>query len=219
MSIRRSWLAALVLALIGPLVYPMAASAEGPSGSDSSRLGYVVVNEADASRVGDAVFYPTGRIADDTVVVIADAEGNLPGNITEAQLQQLVQTRNADARSTAAVTVGEPTRGGSQWSAPLGCKYGPIATSSTAVMGMNADYKETYAFWVNTGSPANGSAKGYYRGYNGSTFGTWASWYWIGSSSGATTKGTVPWGNTLAYPEFQGAATYCSAVSLGAYTS
>jgi hypothetical protein len=191
-----------VLALVsGILSSPPAAAT--PTSEDP---GYVIVDVSSAVQVGDRVFYPTGPIDADTVVVIPGPDGSLPGGMTEAQLAAVVAHQ--------IIPISPYTVTG--WAAPGGGGYGPISTAANYVIGTSSDTKWGYSFNVNGDvalSGATGVALGFYEGYNGSTFGTWQAWYSLGfvGVGGSSPTTYVPWGTTCAYPKFQAASALASA--------
>ncbi|MCL2735090.1 MAG: hypothetical protein FWD75_00470 [Propionibacteriaceae bacterium] len=133
-----------VFATCGSLVVPSHAAGVDGADTRADRLGYVIVNEATGQQVGGATFYPTGPLAPDTLVVVAEADGSLPGGITESQLKDMVAQRRAEAAQATSMEVNTGNVGtdpgplrvsGVQWSAPLGCGYGPVAQWSPAIAG------------------------------------------------------------------------------------
>ena len=184
--------------------------------SSSSDYDYVVVNPAAATEVGEEVFFPTGEIDDDTLVIIPDANGQLPFGLSPDQIAALHaelepgETLQIDAQ--VAMEAGAPpvtsiAAIGAGYTATSSA-WGPVSQATTAFIagpGGRAHYK----FDVHTGfGQVNvGNALGYYRGYNGSQFGVWQKWYHQGTANensiGGLSNGTS-WYNVSAYPAFQG---------------
>ena len=79
----------------GPDVVALAAEADA--------RGYIIVYPGDAIASSDAVFLETGPISRDTLVVVAEPDGSLPGGMTEADVAELVAQRRADASQTVTV--------------------------------------------------------------------------------------------------------------------
>ncbi len=178
--------------------------------------GYVIVNPGSAEQVGDSTFYPTGPISDDTLVVIPDAQGNLPGGLTKATLKSAVAQLHSQGTVTSSLGVdvaGAATSAAPSATTPsaqpdavaAGTYYSWSATSagySRSYVGgtiIGADWSATarYNFDAADGFTgfAVGLGKGHYRGYNGSTFGTWTTYYGVGNSDGP--GAFVPWGEVL----------------------
>lgn len=203
----------------------VAGGGDGPGGSPA----YVIVGPDDAVQVGSATFYPTGPIDDDTLVVILDDHGNLPGGISVAQLDRIVAARaagdeaalNREMKSLESPIT--PMVVGIQWGAPIGMVWGATAKGRTGLAGTTDSVRVRYTFGVtpSTNQQAVGRGIGYYMGYNGSEFGKWRAWYGLGAAATASKDGTgtVPWGNTLAVSEFQGKSIIATAVAQGQYAA
>lgn len=192
--------------------------------------GYVVVNPASAEQVGNATFYPTGPISEDTVVVIPDAHGNLPDGLTKttlktavAELRSQIQLNSShgvnvagDTPSTVALatvsrtqSVAPASRTFYSWAGTSG-QYSMTYTGQS-IIGINWNATARYNFDTANGYQqfAVGLGKGHYRGYNGSTFGTWTYYYNVGSSTGSGAD--VPWGQVI---DTQGFRAMCVASSI-----
>jgi hypothetical protein len=184
---------------------------------EADERGYIVVTPGDAIKTSLGVFYPTGEIRDDTIVVIADSDGSLPGNLTEAELKSAaslrapsedspsVRTDDVTVGSTTARLAGAYSANSTGWSSPY---------NGGSLIGFDAASRAGYYFNVLPGtSQVNaGSGLGYYRGYLGSVFGTWSAWYNLGTAADGTPKfATVPWGNVAATTKFR---ARCSTTSL-----
>jgi hypothetical protein len=185
---------------------------------EADQRGYLIVNPGSARIEGDKTFYPTGPIADDTLVVIADASGQLPNGLTEAALDAHVAERRANTgggkSSIGSEAAAEPYAALATWYAwgatSSGYSQGYyggswIGTTSTATV--------SYYFWLNRGfnSRASGQGQGYYRGYSGSTWGTWAAWYYVGNTGTTGAGAAVPWGNIAANRYFRAICTQTTA--------
>lgn len=60
---------------------------------DSVTRGYVILDPTSAETAGSGVFYPTGDIPDGTLVVVRNDDGSLPGGLTVAQLELLIEAQ------------------------------------------------------------------------------------------------------------------------------
>lgn len=219
-----------VVSLTVLLAATLSAAPAVAQGDDApvNRPGVVIVGPADAIQVGSATFYPTGPIDEDTLVVVADDDGNLPGGITEAQLARIVAARAAGddvalARALESAEAGVAPRAvGIQWAAPLGMVWGLTAKGTTALTGTTSSVRVRFTFGVNQASAqvALGRAIGYYMGYNGGEYGKWSAWYGVGTASaGSDGTGTVPWGNTMAVSQFQGKSMKIQSIAAGQYST
>jgi hypothetical protein len=186
--------------------------------------GYVIIDRAKGVKKGDATFYPTGPISADTMVVITEPDGSLPNGLTVAQLDTIAAGRAA-AKSSNSATSGlssniSVTASGTvtllgTWGYSANSTGWTVATGGTNI-GWNDSARVGYAWTVQQGTSQNnaGSGLGYYRGYLGSTFGTWSQWYGLGyATSDAAGYGTVPWGSVTATMQFRarcGSSTICS---------
>jgi hypothetical protein len=88
--------------------------------------------------------------------------------------------------------------------APPGGAWGPVSTSSVAVIG-SPGYRQSYTWHVqgNVPTPIGAQAWGFDSAGQGH-------WYGLGvSSTGGS--GSVPWGNVLAYPRFRAQSGFVGA--------
>ena len=198
--------------------------------------GYVIVDTKVARSVEarEGTFYPTGNIDKDTLVVIRDADGSLPGGISIAELEELLE---AEAKGDYAaieergfvVADGDTTAANEEPAAPLaaggvvplaGSTYAALpytwtsAYSGVNIWATNSNVRAGYSFDVTYGTNqvATAQGKGYYVGYNGSEMGTWVKWYGLGvATSGSPAGATVPWGYILATTQFK---AYSSSVHM-----
>ncbi len=175
--------------------------------------GYIVVDSAQGEPVGDAVFYPTGPIAADTLVVIADAGGTLPNGLTQASLDSLVAQKRAGAitgSSTEVAAPAEAQRAASSYYAWSASSSGwSQGFNGGSLIGWDDTARASYYFYTAAGfnQRASGNGLGYYRGYNGSTFGTWSQWYYVGIAGSGGAGATTPWGNVAATKQFRALCT------------
>ncbi|MDQ0425535.1 hypothetical protein [Cellulomonas iranensis] len=168
-----------------------------------------VVIAANGIRQGDGrVFYPTGEIDPDTLVIIPDEDGVLPGGLSVAKGRQILEAEGGDGLA-AAIAEADAER------------VSPMAASNTFITGFRPEWSEfrhfsgligtndsvvaNYRFAPQVGTQQWVCAKGlgYYKGYNGSEFGVWSNWYDLGckKAGGVLWKITaVPWGNVAAVP-------------------
>ncbi|MGV8880842.1 MAG: hypothetical protein ACOH19_01700 [Rhodoglobus sp.] len=201
--------------LLGAMIFGSAQASYAAVSQDDVNVaadaaGYVIVGTESAVETGGATFYPTGEISDDTLVVIANPDGSLPNGLTEETLTAVVaERRAAEAAGTALPDTSDISDGvvarltgaysatSAGWSSPYtGGSLIGIDDSSVAGYGFNVA--------PNSSQVNVGSGLGYYRGYNGSEFGIWATWYNLGSASDGTPGGsTVPWGNVAATTQFR----------------
>ncbi len=176
--------------------------------------GYVIVNPAKAVNKAGQTFYPTGPIGSDTLVVIPDAKGNLPGGLTKANLPLVVAQLHAGgtvprnlglnvagsagaAKATSSSSATPASTLGStyySWSATSGGYSGSYAGGS--IIGTDWSARAQYNFDTANGfnQTAVGLGKGHYQGYNGSTFGVWTTYYGVGSADDGGGGASVPWG-------------------------
>lgn len=184
--------------------------------------GYLVVSPWDGQKVGDATFYPTGPIRDDTLVVITDSSGALPNGLTTKALDALVAQKRAGQLSgnTTEITADSQASPGALRSAPVAAAATYYAWSSSSsgwsqgfqggsLIGWNDSAQASYYFYTAAGynQRASGNGLGYYRGYNGSQFGTWSKYYYVGIASSTGAGASVPWGNVAAVKKFRALCT------------
>lgn len=178
--------------------------------------GYIIVGSDIAESVDGATFYPTGPISSDTLVVIADSDGSLPGGLTEKALQSLVAEQRAgnittsttEISSQAATDVAPMADQNTAWHATSSSWSQAFTGGSVIGWDSTATIAYTFNTESNTGAKASGNGKGYYVGYNGSEFGTWSKWYFVGiTDSSGVTSGTIPWGNVVANKQFKAICT------------
>lgn len=55
--------------------------------------GYVILDPTSAETTDSGTFYPSGHIPDGTLVVIRNDDGSLPGGLTVAQLELLIEAQ------------------------------------------------------------------------------------------------------------------------------
>jgi hypothetical protein len=169
---------------------------------------------------GSATFYPTGDIDPSTIVVIADADGRLPGGLTEAQVAELIVSGKAGSGVEApgdqlGITPLEST----SWISGSNCEWGRAYEQTSLGITRDDGGRVTYIWWVTYGQ-ANGQAWGFYKGYNGSDFGVWGKWYPVGRSSESAPsleRKPVPWEGTWGLPKFRAASTYCVLAAIGGF--
>lgn len=156
--------------------------------------GFMVVEPNDGVSVGGATFYPTGEIADSTLVVIANDDGSLPAGVSDS----------IAARSGGTVA---PRYTLWPWSSTSAGYSG--AYTGGSLIGLNDSTTATYTFNTSQGfnERASGQGLGFYRGYYGSQFGVWEKWYYVGNTGFAETGAAVPWGNVAATKKFKAICT------------
>jgi len=242
--VKRRWLTLLALPAVVSGLIVGATPATASTGTSITRAessitapivgnGYVIVNPASAVAAKGATFYPTGPISSNTLVVIANPDGTLPGGITTVGLMSLVaQIKAAPSNTTAAVTVAPASVASGAaaakpdatsiaattsyaWSATSG-GYGGWSTGAS-ILGYNWSAQARYNFYTAAGfnQGVAGEGIGHYQGYNGSTFGVWTVAYGVGS--GSSGGAFVPWGEVLDNERFRGWCTI-STICWGNYT-
>jgi hypothetical protein len=189
--------------------------------------GYVIVNPADAVQSGNQTFYPTGNISDDTLVVIPDAQGHLPGGLTTASLKTAVAQLHAKKQLPVGLDAQIATSSGTAQSAPEVVADAAASPASAAITyyswaATSAGYSSNYvggSVWGSDwGAKAGynfdtaygynqqvaGLGKGHYQGYNGSEFGVWTTYYRLGTASDTGASALVPWGEVADNEGFEG---------------
>lgn len=249
MQRRKIWsLAAVPIAVVAlglSAVPAHAATSTAPSTASAAAAddaGYVVVDPSDAEVTSEGTFYPTGPIDENTVVVIPNADGSLPGGLTQAKLNALYSHANTPAGVAAAekagfVVAGDSTKASTSATtktaaAPAAALASHAYSASSAtewsrnfagpnIIGASETAKVYYKFGVSAGTSQTnaGQGLGYYRGYNGSTFGTWSKFYNVGSADKNTQGGAnVSWGNVAAQAQFR-AKCATSTICGGTFTA
>ena len=196
--------------------------------------GYVLVNPASSTtkHLPDGkTFMPTGEISPETVVVVTDPDGSLPGEMTQAQLTTMVADQRA-ARASGVVSDGKVLEVSAQphdgaksvdggvsalVSRAYSVSYPWLTFTGGSVIGVNDSTRLNYWHNVTSGTVqwVQGEGLGYYRGYNGSTFGLWSAYYSMGTAkSNASGGASIPWGNVAANTSFR-AKSLNSAVAGG----
>ncbi|QQD74827.1 hypothetical protein I8920_07900 [Curtobacterium sp. YC1] len=187
-----------------------AAPANATTVDDTKDGGYVIVDPDAAQVTAEGVFFPTGKISANTVVVISKPDGSLPNGLSDAKLTSLYGERRALPESAQRESAA-PAR----VSAAAASNYSYVASSASSwsrafagpnIIGADAGVKVKYRFTVasSTAQTNAGQGLGYYRGYSGSEFGTWSKWYNLGVADSRTPGSTsVPWGNVAAQAKFR----------------
>lgn len=102
----------LAAMVVGSVQSSYAEAAPNDANLVADAVGYIIVGHEDAIRADAGTFYPTGKISEDTLVVIANPDGSLPGGLTEASLQFAVSQRGAaEGRGTVLPLTSEVTDG------------------------------------------------------------------------------------------------------------
>jgi len=184
-----------------------------------------------------AKFYPTGPVAEDALVIIPNDDGTLPFGLTQAQVKKLAALEPAQRDVALAKLIG--TQPSATVTATSMSAAAPVATATSLgghtysaaavwsapwtgdnIWGYDSTARVTYSFNVTAGTnqQAAGQGLGYYRGYNGSTLGTWSAWYGLGiASDGAASGGSVPWGSVLAPAQFKAKSTIALHLAFGSF--
>lgn len=223
---RRKALIILAAPLVAAALLVGAAPAGAAVSTPTPTGGYVIVNPSAAVHNADGrTFYPTGPVSDDTLVVIPQPDGTLPNGLTKAKLDAM----QAQAKSEGTTVVAQLEKQAALLAAPT--KYGYGATSvdwSPAVngaskIGLTEATRITYSFEAAWGTSQQNAGRGigYYKGYNGGSFGTWSAWYGLGSAGTGGHSQDVPWGNVAAVMQFSAkcaTSTGCSGYFWGQYS-
>ncbi len=202
---------AVSTALVGAAATPLGAEAPPVDryeamATAADERGYIIVSSEDSVRGEDeSVFFPTGPISEGTLVVVALPDGSLPGGLTVAKLDQLV----AEKRSRNSLQGGG---GGGTLLSNFPYAYAATSTGMSSaytgqsLIGADPTAVASYVFnaQINSTQLNAGQGLGYYRGYNGSVFGTWQAWYNLGTGSADQVGGgTAPWGEVAAVEKFR----------------
>ncbi len=190
--------------------------------------GYIIVDPESATNTGGQTFSPTGPIDANTLVVIPDAKGNLPGGLTKANLPQVVAQLHSQGFVPSALGLNVATSGGTVSTTKVTPSPGVVTTQSVqqypwsassvsysgnyagdAVIGTDRNARARYYFYTAAGynQGVAGQGKGHYRGYNGSTFGVWTTYYGLGSAGSGGAAASVPWGEVADVEGFEGRCT------------
>ncbi len=176
----------------------LATSAGGSTAASGSRPVYVVaihgpgvVHQADGT-----AFYPTGKLAAGTIMVIPNEDGTLPGGMSISEIARRANSSTTMAAASSCL--------GGTYLTTLNTWTSVQTATNCVVIGSSTG---TVSYWFGIAPGTNGSALGqglgYYQGYNGSTFGIWAKWYGLGMASDGLPGGaTLPWVNVAANPKF-----------------
>lgn len=161
---------------------------------ENTNVFVVAPSKATEASRDSAVFFPTGQIGDDTLVVMPDFYESL--GLTYADVSQ-ANSRAELARVLDSANIGAAkiTCGGQV--VGIYGTWSRAVASSCATFG-SPNYYQHYTWWVQANTNQNAAAQGpgYYKGYSGTTMGVWQKWYGLGvGKSGAA---SVPWGNVLA---------------------
>lgn len=233
MNKRKATLASAgILGLLLPALLSQPALAGPPSQSIPETVSNDVFILDDSApgveHVGDSTFYPLPDGYEDAMVVTAEVAEDLGvdsvGAISESEAKALTKsiassseiaasTPEQDAAEVAEMKSSLATPNAAAASAwtdfytPPGGSYGSWYQRNTVLIPQG-DIRKVYSWQMNPGSNSQvcGQGIGWYRGYNGSDFGTWSSAYNLGC--GASGSADVVWDNAAAYPKFRAKASY-----------
>lgn len=205
--------AAVVIAAVLTLAWVQAPAMASPSAAPpkpqvQTGKGYVKVKESSGVRVGSGTFYALPEGSKNDLIIVTDDAGNIPGGVTAEQLVAIAQSGSQAAAPVASSGKAIGTQAVAlanfyNYSA-LPYTWTP-AYSGTYVMGASGA-RWIYWFSVTSGSnqSAAGQGQGWYRGYNGGSFGVWSYWYGLGvATDGSNGGGNVPWDGVAAYAKFK----------------
>lgn len=157
---------------------------------------FIVVDESSpaVSQVGESRFFPTGVIDQSTTVILVDGDfERISARLGESEVSRDdILSLLKDSSPGESPQPSRATRGYIANQGVLSQGYW-----GDNVIGMDDSTRVYYGFDVNDASwmQACGQGRGYYRGYNGSDFGVWESWYALGCTSTASygpAGGSVP---------------------------
>lgn len=175
----------------------------------ADQAGYIIVGPSDAQQVDGQTFYPTGPISSGTKVIVRNSDGSLPAGVTAATLQAITarQPINLTTSAGAKTATVSPMITEYSWSATSG-GYSNAYTGDN-IWGYDSTAKASYYFYTAAGynERASGQGLGYYKGYNGSVFGTWAKYYYVGNAGSSGAGASVPWGEVVATEKFEAICT------------
>ena len=201
--------AAILLAMPG---VPAASAAQvSPNAPD-----YVIVYPSEAVTTSRGTFYPTGPVDEDTIVVIANEDGTLPGGLTEAQVRELAAGGSAARAVVEDMDLDSPSMASDVVMPMASHSYAAVYNkwsieySGANIWGYDSSTRVSYTFSVTEGTNQQATARGlgYYYGYNGSELGYWAQWYALGLASDGSPGGAqVPWGAVIATAKFKAMST------------
>lgn len=205
--------------LVSAAVYTSLSQSAGQAKFVLSRGdGYVIVDPGKkVVAANGATFYPTGALDSETLIVIPNDDGTLPGGLKESELKTLVaeaRSRSHVMANVARVTLTSVTPEMSPASMSSAMASFTYAASSTgwstqyygsSKIGASSTTKMRYWFNANSGGAQNsGSGWGHYTGYNGGVFGLWSVYYNLGTTpAGGEKMFDVPWGNVMDITRFR----------------
>lgn len=91
--------ATVCLMMASVAIAPVATADNGTSTAATSKpfiaddQSYVILDVTDSIETQDGQFYPTGDLPPDALIVFRDADGNLPGGLTEEGLARLMEMK------------------------------------------------------------------------------------------------------------------------------
>ncbi len=165
--------------------------------------GYIIVPPSDSFEYGDGTMYPTGPISADTLVVIQNPDGSLPGGLTESTLAETVAAKRqgVDAEVSSDNNVVARASG---WSPGNAVNVGSL-------IGWDSTARAGYTYNTRPYTAATGSGLGYEYKCTSSTYcGQVSAYYFVGFANQYTnynTGGSAPWGNVAANRMFLGNCT------------
>jgi hypothetical protein len=145
-----------------------------------------------------SVFYPTGDISPDTVLIAPDYLEEIGLEYDDVKHVDTLSDFQSEVAIAAKIACG-------QWSnfgAAPGGAWSQNYTGCAIFGSPNLTVSYQWALTAGTNQSACAQGRGWYRGYNGSTMGVWSKFYTVGCG-GSSGGGTVPWGNVAASKQFK----------------
>lgn len=208
------------LAVAAPAAAAPPASTTPPNGSAPAVSQKVFVAATPASGSSGPAFYPLPEEAKDSLILLPEVARSLglpAGQVDESRRPEIVEKLStldltkSEVNSKTALKGSKPQPMAAQeylWSpfafTPGGGYSGPYRRSSSFIGSNGFDYQWMIAAGSNSQACTQGA--GYYRGYNGGSFGLWKDWYGLGC--GYRGGAHVPWDNVAAYPELMARSMY-----------
>lgn len=199
--------------------------AEGVHEAELDRVEYgedVVVlfpQEDGPANGAERDYFSIGPIDDDMVVVIADSQGNIPGGLSEKDVDSLIAEDNLSASSlnTESQDIAEstitPQSTCNTSTAYPGAGWDGV-NSSTAVIGWDHTARINYTHQVQPGTNQSAAVRG--RGYEYDMRGNLGRvWVNFGITGEIPTTHSAPWGEVSSYPRLEAYTTTVHLAAVG----
>ena len=177
---------------------------------EADEAGYIVVPASDSFPYEGGTMYPTGPISEDTLVVIQNPDGSLPGGLTKSSLEAHVAAVRS-GQVVASKTEGQATPMTSMiWNPSAGGGWGS-AVNVGSLIGWDAGARAGYSYSTYANTAASGNGLGYEYKCTSSTYcGQVSAYYFVGfadQSNNYWSQGSAPWGHVAANRMFMGRCT------------